>query len=202
MVNAPTFSSTSLALTFGSQYGLVAGCFPANSVRPSRSALPSRVRRAVHVIGLPIGHARSRAKNLIGMKVRRRAAKCVAAPFALFCYSIAARRALSPSLELLSAFIGTQFLISPSSAVRRLSAHPAWRWLCNAPPAIRKIALSAAKQIIRATVLRMKQIAAVLAIQCNVWISHVVIIGDAITIAKRFIELEERYCEIAANARA
>lgn len=170
-------------------------CFlPSNSISYSRdSPLPSRVRFSNSKFRLPFCHTFITAKSAFSMEVRYGARNVFPTPVARARFNIRSAGVGLPGLGGYSAFKRTESLMPLPCAYGRFTTMLAERRFLF-PPARIEIARGRTKTLIRASIERVKWLSAIDAIPCLGFLFHIPILSD--------IEIEERYCEIAARRLA
>lgn len=185
MVNLQWFpSSAFFAVSRSTFQTRAARTLPSDSVQDTRlAAAPTRMRPSNLKFRLPLRHAAAATEWLIAVKVRRRAAEVLTAPFAGFREAVRAPRIRTAVLPALKAFAGAEFLAALARGATRLTAYPA---------GLVRLLFSPSG----------KQIAAVGTEASRLSVGHE---GGAASLAvhssivQRGIEIEEKYAEIAAK---
>lgn len=179
----------SLTDAIGSHHSSATCVTPADPVMAGHTAAPSRMSSAGDELRLPFRHAGSATKGVLAMKVRRGARELFAAPFALFGDLLQTFRAWLALFRRNATDQRAIPLLTLPGADGWLAAVLAHR-LDRIAPSSTLIADTRTVPTIRPAVLRVKPIAACFAL-ARFGAFHASIIPH--------IELEERYCEIAAN---
>jgi hypothetical protein len=146
--------------------------------------------------GLPLCHARIIAKDEVRMEVRFWTLNIFTAPCACFCNFIRPAGIRTPILTYLSTLPRTINLFSVTTA----GGWPSTRWanidgLLFSPP-IFQITRARAKRLVGATIIRVILFSTITTYSCFSKFLHNYIIN---TIARKSIEIEEKYCEIAVK---
>lgn len=166
------------------------GSLPADPIRTRRAALPARMSATGDVRGLPRRHAVNVAEHALGMKVTRGARHRSGAPVTRLCYLI---RTTGIRLARLSNDAAIKRTESLGASAAHWSAAHITRARGASSPSVRKVAGTRTETTIRPSVLRVKVVPAILTL-ANLFAFH----GGSIPP----IEIEERYCEIAAKRLA
>jgi len=183
--------ATSLAHPIRSLHGRYPGSLPSDPIGFRCPAFPSWVCRAALELRLPFGHAGIAAKDQDGMEVTGWASYRFFAPIARLTDQVRSCWVRLTYLPFLAAFEGTVFLISLPGANTCQSAYFARGAGLYAAPSVAEVTPVRAECRRRSAVLGVKCSVANSAMACDGFISHALSISH--------IEIEERYCEIAAN---
>lgn len=183
----PTFLA-SLTNAIGAEHGCLACGLPADAVAPGCATAPAWMRGTGDKFRLPFRHAGTATECLFAVKVRRWAGELLSAPFAFLGDAVAATRVWLSSPTSYSARRRTILLCSLTHAECRATV-----LTCEgdrrAPPRL-KIASARTEATIGPPVLGVEWVGAGFAI-ARLFAFHAPIIPR--------IELEERYCELAAR---
>ena len=180
--------STSLTDASGAVYCRPSGSLPANPIGARNAAFPSRVKRTNVELGLPLSHAVISAKNAIRVEVTRRSRDRIAAPVAWLRHSVGSTRIRSSQLGELSAFRRAKPL-APAASLELATADIARRDHTLTPSCC-EVAVTRTITAASPSVFGVEVIAALFA-DANLFALHTPILSR--------IEIEERYCEIAAR---
>ena len=195
-MNLYCFSLTApLTNATGSFHDSFSCTLPTNTVATGGSAFPSGVGILYDKFRLPLSHATIITKNLIGMEVACRPCYWLTAPIAWLCDKVGTPRILFPFFAFLCALPRAIYLVSLTGAYCGFSTHRANINFSITPP-ILKVAIGRTKKLIGATIIRMKGFSAIFTYSGFAKFFHIYIIN---TIARKSIEIEEKYCEIAVN---
>lgn len=192
--------STQLTNTIASNHTLTSCCSPSNSVRPWSSALPAWMIFLPYVFRLPPTHTGCITEDSLTMKITSSPSYLFSTIRTSFSNSISSFWSRCSLLCYYTTIKTAIFLIPFSSTSTWFSACLTGRRFGFAPPVL-DVALFRAKPTrFFSAILRMKRILAGRAMICHVGISHTAICGNNHCFTS--IELEEKYCEIAAKRLA
>lgn len=166
------------------------------------TASPSGMIITFYKFGLPFCHTRSRTKEFFRMKIRHCSGKFFATPIADFNFPIRASWIGPSKFCLSSANLRTIFLIPFACGNTILSTNQAFINLSFRTPPIQKITLMRTKPGIFASIYRVKSFSTIITDINKIFISHIYNIRFLNNIFKSNIEIEEKYCEIAAKRLA
>ena len=195
MVNLAPRLFTSLAGVVGEPQRLNLCRPPAHTIAANRSTSPSRVISLLRILGLPSRHAQTRTELLFRVEVGSWAREYNSALFTFDRYAIRSTGVCAAILRHLSAVPRTILVMRQAT---RLAAYPALGHLARLTPSVSQVALIRAKFLIGPSILRTVFDVAKLASLCLCAMSHVLYTLSNLLLWKLF-EIEERYCEIAAQ---
>lgn len=161
--------------------------FPANAIGARRTTTPTGMGIGNIELRLPFSHATPATKRSLRVKVTSSPAYFFPAPFTQASCLIASFRVSATYFGFLGALPTACLLRTLASAGSWLATHNANTVLATTPTGLQIATRRAISRII-SSVLRVKGLAATLAVSRNVGVLHSLI-----------IPLEERYCEIAAK---
>lgn len=166
---------------------------PANAIGPGRTTFPAWVSFTPFVLGLPVGHTTVAAENGLRVEIARWSSYLAAAPIAAFGDEVASSGIPSAFLSLYPARDRAVKLGAVAGALCRLSANLAKPFFGLSPASL-EITNTRTVARIRATIMGVKCLAA-----CS---THNDLIGVSHNSILPCIEIDERYCEIAAKRLA
>lgn len=200
VMNASSIFAARLAEATCSPDSLKSCCPPAYTVGPSiTTTCPTWMLAPSYIVRLPMRRAFPRAKGHLGMKIRRRPAKRQSTPFTVFNDSVASAWVWAASLCLLSTRPTAVFLISLAGAITITSTNSALWGIARLAPPILQIALPRTKTAAWSSIDWVIRTVALLTNNYGAVVSHTYIVMGGASTENPSVELEERYCEIAAN---
>ena len=163
----------------------------ASCIAPTTS--PARVGSLANIFGLPFSPTKIITKDILTMKISDRTGNRLAAPSTGLCCSIRPTRISSTEFTFLGTIPGAILLVSSPCAYGWVSTHetPIRNMF---PPPMSQITIIRTKLLSCFSILRMKRRQTLLTIQHYIEVPHNSIIPH--------IEIEERYCAIAAKRMA
>lgn len=178
--------------------GLFSGWFPSNTITSRTSTFPAWMSIFNNKLRLPFCHALIIAKNFIGMKIASWSCYWFTTPITWLCNQIRSFWVFPALFSYLGTLPRTINLISFSCAYGWFPTHRTKVYF-SIPPSVLEKTITGTKILIRTTIIWVKRVATVFANSSFGVFFHTYIIN---TIAKKSIEIEEKYCEIAVRRLA